>query len=199
MTDPLASALRSKILCLLLLHWKPQAIAEKVHCHRNTVYTMQENLFMYHSFFRPQFHSRKALQKIRSNNHELCRKKWSDSCEKSEVTCASVHDIQNSEEKTLKWKTRSAWRNSIRLSLKINDVSLMCLLRCYEIINDMSLEIARTIDIDNSVYNDLSSDVSLDFASSVCFDFDDSICFEFVRRCLRSWWDSRWNERMLQR
>ncbi len=29
-------------------------------------------------------------------------------------TCTSVHDIQNSEEKTLKWKTRSAWRNQAK-------------------------------------------------------------------------------------
>ena len=76
---------------------------------------------------------------------------------------------------------------SIRLPLKLNDVSLACFLRCFEIINDMSLEIAKTIDFDssvcsvcfdNSVYNDSSSDVSLDFASSVYFDF--------VRRFLRS-------------
>ncbi len=37
MTGPLASALRSKILRLLLLHWSPLAIAEEVHCHRNTL------------------------------------------------------------------------------------------------------------------------------------------------------------------
>ena len=54
MTGQLAPALRSKILRLLLLHWTPFAIAEEVHCHRNTVYTMQENLFMYDSPFRPQ-------------------------------------------------------------------------------------------------------------------------------------------------
>jgi len=63
----------------------------------------------------------------------------------------------------------------------------MCFLRCFEIINDMFLEIVRAIDFDSSVcsvcfdssvYNDSSSDVSFDFASSVCFDFD--------RRFLRS-------------
>ena len=64
MTGPLAPALRSKILRLLLLHWTPPAIAEEVHCHRNTVYTMQENLFMYGSPFRPQFRPKGAPRKV---------------------------------------------------------------------------------------------------------------------------------------
>jgi hypothetical protein len=64
MTGPLAPALRSKILRLLLLHWIPPAIAEEVHCHRNTVYTMQENLFMYGSPFRSQFRSKDAPRKV---------------------------------------------------------------------------------------------------------------------------------------
>ena len=64
MTGQLAPALRSRILRLLLLHWTSFAIAEEVHCHRNTVYTMQENLFMYDSFFRPQFRPKGAPQKV---------------------------------------------------------------------------------------------------------------------------------------
>ncbi len=64
MTCPLASALRSKILRLLLLHWSPPAIVEEVHCHRNIVYTMQENLFMYDSPFRPQFRPKSAPRKV---------------------------------------------------------------------------------------------------------------------------------------
>ncbi len=64
MTGQLAPALRSKILRLLLLHWIPFAIAEEVHCHRNTVYTMQENLFMYGSPFRPQFRPKGAPRKV---------------------------------------------------------------------------------------------------------------------------------------
>ncbi len=69
-----------------------------------------------------------------------------------------------------------------------NDLILVKRVRftCASVHDIQNFEIARTIDIDSSVYNDLSSDVSLDFASSVCFDFDGSICFEFVRRCLRS-------------
>ncbi len=39
---------------------------------------------------------------------------------------------------------------SIHLSLKLNDVSLTCLLRCFEIIIDIFLEITRAIDIDSS-------------------------------------------------
>ncbi len=84
---------------------------------------------------------------------------------------------------------------SIRSSLKLNDVSLACFLCCFEIINDMSFEIAKTIDFDSSVcsvcfdsnlYNDSSSDVCFDFASNVCFDFVSSVCFDFARRFLRS-------------
>ncbi len=64
MTGPLAPALRSKILRLLLLHWTPPVIAEEVHCHRNTVYTMQENLFMYDSLFRSQFRPKDVFRKV---------------------------------------------------------------------------------------------------------------------------------------
>ena len=63
-TDSLTSTLRSKILRLLLLHWILFVIVEEIHCHRNIVYTMQENLFMYDSFFRSQFRSKNAFRKI---------------------------------------------------------------------------------------------------------------------------------------
>ncbi len=64
MTDSLTLTLRSKILRLLLLHWILLVIVEEIHCHRNIVYTMQENLFMYDSFFKSQFRSKSALWKI---------------------------------------------------------------------------------------------------------------------------------------
>ncbi len=64
MTGQLAPALRSKILRLLLLHWRPDVIAEEVHCHFTTVYRIQKNLFIYGSSFRPQFRSKDAPRKI---------------------------------------------------------------------------------------------------------------------------------------
>ncbi len=64
MTGPLAPALRSKILWLLLLHWCLKAIAEEVHCHFDTVYRFQANLFMYGSPFRPQFRPKGAPRKV---------------------------------------------------------------------------------------------------------------------------------------
>ncbi len=64
MTDSLTSTLRSKILRLLLLHWILFVIVEEIHCHRNIVYTMQENLFMYDSLFRSQFRSKSVSRKI---------------------------------------------------------------------------------------------------------------------------------------
>ncbi len=64
MTGQLAPALRSKILRLLLLHWCPKAIAEEVHCHFDTVYRFQANLFMYGSPFRPQFRPKGAPRKV---------------------------------------------------------------------------------------------------------------------------------------
>ena len=64
MTDQLAPALRSKILRLLLLHWRPDVIAEEVHCHFTTVYRFQENLFMYGSSFKPQFRLKGAPRKV---------------------------------------------------------------------------------------------------------------------------------------
>ena len=64
MTDQLASTLRSKILRLLLLHWRSDVIAEEVHCHFTTVYRFQKNLFMYDSSFRSQFRFKDASWKI---------------------------------------------------------------------------------------------------------------------------------------
>ncbi len=64
MTDQLASTLRSKILRLLLLHWRPDVIAEEVHCHFTTVYRIQKNLFMYDSSFRSQFRFKDASWKV---------------------------------------------------------------------------------------------------------------------------------------
>ena len=76
---------------------------------------------------------------------------------------------------------------SIRSSLKLSDVSLACFLRCFEIINDMSLEIAKTIGFDSSVCS-VCFDSSLynDSSSDVCFGFASNVCFDFVRRFLRS-------------
>ncbi len=64
MIGPLASALRFRILRLLLLHWCFKAIAQEVHCHFDTVYRFQANLFMYDSFFRPQFRPKDVPRKI---------------------------------------------------------------------------------------------------------------------------------------
>jgi len=64
MTGPLSAAIRSKILRLLLLHWCPKDIAEEVHCHFDTVYRIQKNLFMYGSPFRPQFRLKGAPRKV---------------------------------------------------------------------------------------------------------------------------------------
>ncbi len=76
---------------------------------------------------------------------------------------------------------------SIHLSLKLNDVSLTCLLRCFEIIIDIFLEITRAIDIDSSACSVcLNSSVYNDFSSDVCLDFDGSVCFDFARGFFRS-------------
>ena len=64
MPGPLSASTRSKIIRLLLLQWRPDAIAEEVHCHVATVYTMQENLFIYGSAYRPQFRPKGAPRKI---------------------------------------------------------------------------------------------------------------------------------------
>ncbi len=59
MTGPLPSALRFKIVRLLLL---PKAIAEEIHCHLVIVYRIQKNLFMYNSPFRTQFRPKETLR-----------------------------------------------------------------------------------------------------------------------------------------
>ncbi len=64
MTGSLPAAIRSKILRLLLLHWRPKDIAEEVHCHFDIVYRIQKNLFMYDSSFRSQFRLKEASRKM---------------------------------------------------------------------------------------------------------------------------------------
>ena len=57
MGAPLPPTVRSKIVRLLLLHWRPDAIAEAVHCNHNAVYEMQSNIFLYESPRAPSFRS----------------------------------------------------------------------------------------------------------------------------------------------
>lgn len=64
MTKPLAPALRSKIVRYLLLHWRPDLIANEVHCHVATVYRIQESLFIYGTPFRPQLRPHGAPRKL---------------------------------------------------------------------------------------------------------------------------------------
>lgn len=64
MTRPLAPALRALIPRFLLLAWRPDAIALEVHCSAKVVYSIEQNLFMYGSPFRPQFRPKGAPRKI---------------------------------------------------------------------------------------------------------------------------------------
>ena len=70
MTGPLPAFIRSRILRRLLLHWRPDAIAEEVHCHSVTVYRIRENLFIYNSPFRLQFRPKGAPRKITKEAEE---------------------------------------------------------------------------------------------------------------------------------
>jgi len=56
--------IRSRIVRLLLLHWRPDAIADEVHYCQRTVYYIQENLFMYGSPYRPQFRPKGGPRKL---------------------------------------------------------------------------------------------------------------------------------------
>ena len=42
----LPSAIRSRIVRFLLLHWRSEVIAEKIHCGLTIVYHIQKNLFL---------------------------------------------------------------------------------------------------------------------------------------------------------
>ena len=48
----------------LLLHWRPDLIANEVHYHIATVYRIQESLFIYDTPFRPQFRPKEAPRKL---------------------------------------------------------------------------------------------------------------------------------------
>jgi len=52
MPAALPPVLRSRIVRYLLLHWRPKAIADEVHCGVRTVYEIQENMFIYGSPFK---------------------------------------------------------------------------------------------------------------------------------------------------
>lgn len=58
---PLSAPVRSKIVRYLLLHWCPDAIALEVLCSLNTVYNVQENLFIWGSSCRPTFRPEEAV------------------------------------------------------------------------------------------------------------------------------------------
>ena len=62
MPDALPAALRSRILRLLLLQWRPDAITTEVHCGVRTVYRLQENLFIYRPPFPPHRRQKKRPQ-----------------------------------------------------------------------------------------------------------------------------------------
>ena len=64
MPRSLDPSIRSKIVRLLLLHWRFLAIVEEIHCHFDIVYNIQENLFIYHSSCRSQFRFKRILWKI---------------------------------------------------------------------------------------------------------------------------------------
>ncbi len=64
MSRTLNSFIRSKIVRLLLLHWRFKAIAQEIHCHFDIVYNLQENLFIYYFSCRFQFRLKDASWKI---------------------------------------------------------------------------------------------------------------------------------------
>ena len=64
MPVPLPTTVRSKVVRLLLLHWRPDAIAEAVNCSQSTVYCMQQNLFVYGSVRRPRLRTPGPLRAI---------------------------------------------------------------------------------------------------------------------------------------
>ena len=55
MPPTLPPAIRARIVRLLLLQWRPDAIAAAVNCGVSTIYRIQENLFIYGSPFKPSF------------------------------------------------------------------------------------------------------------------------------------------------
>ena len=62
--NALSFSICSQIFRYLLLHWKPDAIVETVHCCVKTVYNIEENLFMYGSPYRLQFRSKGGPRKL---------------------------------------------------------------------------------------------------------------------------------------
>ena len=55
MPPTLPPAIRSQIIRLLMLQWRPEAIAEALHCGVRTVYQIKENLFTYGTPFKPHY------------------------------------------------------------------------------------------------------------------------------------------------
>ena len=64
MNPSLSTIIRFKIVRLLLLHWRLDAIIAVVHCHPATIYNMQENIFVYDTVRRPTFRARDASRAL---------------------------------------------------------------------------------------------------------------------------------------
>ena len=60
----LPPTIRARIVRLLLLQWRPDAIANAVNCGISTVYLIQQNLFVYGTPFRPVFRPAGAPRKV---------------------------------------------------------------------------------------------------------------------------------------
>ncbi len=94
MIDSLSAVIHFRIIWLLLLHWQSFIIIKKVHCCFRMMYSILKNIFMYSSLFKSQFRFKEILCKMFKTaendlivylENQSCRKRWSDTYERSET------------------------------------------------------------------------------------------------------------------
>ncbi len=187
MTDPLVPALRSKILRLLLLHWYFKAIVEEVHCHFDTVYRIQKNLFMYDSSFRSQFRLKDASWKIFSIAEDslityLKQQSWAMQKEMMwflwKKWDISVHRFTIFR---ILRKRRWSERKKQHVNIRQNDE-----LRLVWIADLLRLTAEQLVFVDETFFNEITK-----WHHQVYASVDESARYQVLRACSAFYWDAR--------
>ena len=154
----LSSIIRDKIVRLLLLHWRSNAIAQHVHCFERIVYYIQKNIFIYESSLRSRSRLSKStrfLHKIVENSLIVYLKKQSWTLQKEimwflwEKWEIFVHRFTIFKTlKRLRWFDKIARRIDSRQNEK---------LRMLWVTKLLNVTIEQLIYIDESMFNETTS------------------------------------------
>ncbi len=183
MIDPLSAAIRSRIVRLLLLHWQFLVIVEEVHCCSRTMYSIQENIFMYLSSFKSQFRLKEIsckMFKTAENNLIVYLEDQSWVMQKEmiwyiwEKWDINVHQFMISRIlKRRRWSNKKEQRVEVRQNNK---------LRLNWIANMLRLTIEQLVFVNESLFNEIT-----DWHHQVYVLVDQSACYQVFRMKKHCW------------